>query len=68
MSEQGWRKFLATDGVEDSVVRHGAAADGRVVDESHIAMRWTRSDRAGNRVCTCAWPGGSATLGRAEDV
>jgi 4a-hydroxytetrahydrobiopterin dehydratase len=39
------------------------AAGGRVVDESHAPGHWTLSDRAGNRVCICAWPDGS-TLDR----
>jgi 4a-hydroxytetrahydrobiopterin dehydratase len=32
------------------------AAGGRVVDESHAPSHWTLADRAGNRVCICAWP------------
>ena len=32
------------------------AAGGRVVDESHAPAHWTLADRAGNRVCICAWP------------
>ncbi|MCW1431583.1 VOC family protein [Novosphingobium sp. JCM 18896] len=32
------------------------AAGGRIVDESHAPSHWTLSDRAGNRVCVCAWP------------
>jgi 4a-hydroxytetrahydrobiopterin dehydratase len=35
------------------------AAGGRIVDESHAPGHWTLSDRAGNRVCICAWPDGS---------
>jgi 4a-hydroxytetrahydrobiopterin dehydratase len=35
------------------------AAGGRVVDESHAPSHWTLADRAGNRVCICAWPDGS---------
>jgi 4a-hydroxytetrahydrobiopterin dehydratase len=35
------------------------AAGGRIVDESHAPSHWTLSDRAGNRVCICAWPDGS---------
>jgi 4a-hydroxytetrahydrobiopterin dehydratase len=35
------------------------AAGGRVVDESHAPSYWTLADRAGNRVCICAWPDGS---------
>ena len=36
------------------------AAGGRIVDESHAPGHWTLADRAGNRVCICAWPDGSA--------
>jgi 4a-hydroxytetrahydrobiopterin dehydratase len=36
------------------------AAGGRIVDDSHAPSHWTLSDRAGNRVCICAWPDGSA--------
>jgi 4a-hydroxytetrahydrobiopterin dehydratase len=36
------------------------AAGGRIVDESHAPSHWTVADRAGNRVCICAWPDGSA--------
>jgi 4a-hydroxytetrahydrobiopterin dehydratase len=32
------------------------AAGGRVVDES--PEHWTLADRAGNRLCICAWPDG----------
>lgn len=35
------------------------AAGGRIVDESHAPTHWTLADRAGNRVCICAWPDGS---------
>lgn len=35
------------------------AAGGRIVDESRAPSHWTLSDRAGNRVCLCAWPDGS---------
>jgi 4a-hydroxytetrahydrobiopterin dehydratase len=34
------------------------AAGGRIVDESHAPLHWTLADRAGNRVCICAWPDG----------
>jgi hypothetical protein len=34
------------------------AAGGRIVDESHTPSHWTLADRAGNRVCICAWPDG----------
>jgi 4a-hydroxytetrahydrobiopterin dehydratase len=36
------------------------AAGGRIVDDSHAPSHWTLSDRAGNRVCVCAWPDGFA--------
>jgi 4a-hydroxytetrahydrobiopterin dehydratase len=34
------------------------AAGGRIVDDSRAPSHWTLSDRAGNRVCLCAWPDG----------
>ena len=34
------------------------AAGGRIVDESRAPANWTLADRAGNRVCICAWPDG----------
>ncbi len=76
MSEQGWRDFLAADGVDDWVVLDGGAmavfrvvarleaalaAGGRIVDESHAPSHWTLADRAGNRGCICAWPDGAPT-------
>jgi 4a-hydroxytetrahydrobiopterin dehydratase len=36
------------------------AAGGCIVDESHAPSHWTLADRAGNRVCICAWPDGSS--------
>jgi 4a-hydroxytetrahydrobiopterin dehydratase len=36
------------------------AAGGRIVDDSHAPSHWTLSDRAGNRVCICAWPDGAS--------
>jgi 4a-hydroxytetrahydrobiopterin dehydratase len=39
------------------------AAGGRIVDETHAPSHWTLADRAGNRVCICAWPDGSARSG-----
>jgi 4a-hydroxytetrahydrobiopterin dehydratase len=36
------------------------AAGGRIVDESHAPEHWTLADRAGNRVCICAWPDGAS--------
>jgi len=54
--------------VDVSVSRHqvearlaaALAAGGRLVDASHAPSHWTLADRAGNRVCICAWPDGSA--------
>jgi len=40
------------------------AAGGRIVDESHAPSHWTLADRAGNRVCICAWPDGYALSAR----
>jgi 4a-hydroxytetrahydrobiopterin dehydratase len=37
------------------------AAGGRIVDESKAPEYWTLADRAGNRVCLCAWPDGYST-------
>jgi 4a-hydroxytetrahydrobiopterin dehydratase len=42
------------------------AAGGRIVDDSHAPSHWTLADRAGNRVCICAWPDGS-TQGPPDD-
>jgi 4a-hydroxytetrahydrobiopterin dehydratase len=36
------------------------AAGGRIVDESNAPAHWTLADRAGNRVCICAWPDGGS--------
>jgi 4a-hydroxytetrahydrobiopterin dehydratase len=36
------------------------AAGGIIVDESRAPSHWTLADRAGNRVCICAWPDGSS--------
>ena len=38
------------------------AAGGRIIDESHAPSHWTLADRAGNRVCICAWPDGSTKI------
>ena len=35
------------------------AAGGRIVDDTHAPGHWTLADRAGNRVCICAWPDGT---------
>jgi 4a-hydroxytetrahydrobiopterin dehydratase len=37
------------------------AAGGRIVDATQAPSHWTLSDRAGNRVCICAWPDGSTS-------
>jgi 4a-hydroxytetrahydrobiopterin dehydratase len=37
------------------------AAGGRIVDGANAPGHWTLSDRAGNRVCLCAWPDGADT-------
>ncbi len=37
------------------------AAGGRIVDESNAPSHWTLADRAGNRVCICAWPDGATS-------
>jgi 4a-hydroxytetrahydrobiopterin dehydratase len=39
-------------------LKAAVAAGGRIVDDSHAPSHWTLSDRAGNRVCICAWPDG----------
>jgi 4a-hydroxytetrahydrobiopterin dehydratase len=39
-------------------IEAAVAAGGRIVDDSHAPSHWTLSDRAGNRVCICAWPDG----------
>jgi 4a-hydroxytetrahydrobiopterin dehydratase len=35
------------------------AAGGRIVDGSDAPAHWVLADRAGNRVCLCAWPDGA---------
>jgi 4a-hydroxytetrahydrobiopterin dehydratase len=40
------------------------AAGGRIVDDSNAPAHWTLADRAGNRVCICAWPDGATGSGR----
>lgn len=42
-------------------IKAAVAAGGRIVDASHAPTHWTLSDRAGNRVCICAWPDGFTT-------
>ncbi len=36
------------------------AAGGRIVHHWNAPEAWTLADRAGNRVCICAWPDGAA--------
>lgn len=43
----------------DARLAAALAAGGRIVDESHAPSHWTLADRAGNRVCLCAWPDGA---------
>lgn len=42
------------------------AAGGRIVDESNAPAHWTLADRAGNRVCLCAWPDGATARGESR--
>jgi 4a-hydroxytetrahydrobiopterin dehydratase len=35
------------------------AAGGRIVEDADAPASWILADRAGNRVCICAWPDGS---------
>jgi 4a-hydroxytetrahydrobiopterin dehydratase len=44
----------------ESRLKAALAAGGRIVDDSHAPSHWTLADRAGNRVCICGWPDGSA--------
>lgn len=46
---------VAREQVEQRVAA-ALAAGGRVVDDSHAPAAWILADRAGNRVCVCAWP------------
>jgi 4a-hydroxytetrahydrobiopterin dehydratase len=50
---------VARDKVE-ARLKAAVAAGGRIVDDTHAPSYWTLSDRAGNRVCICGWPDGSA--------
>jgi 4a-hydroxytetrahydrobiopterin dehydratase len=40
------------------------AAGGRVVDDSEAPDMWILADRAGNKVCICAWPDGATPYGQ----
>lgn len=48
---------VAREHVEERLAA-ALAAGGRIVDDSGAPATWTLSDRAGNRVCICAWPDG----------
>jgi 4a-hydroxytetrahydrobiopterin dehydratase len=48
---------VARDHVE-ARLEAALAAGGRVVDDSSAPAAWVLADRAGNRVCICAWPDG----------
>jgi 4a-hydroxytetrahydrobiopterin dehydratase len=49
---------LARERVEERVAT-ALAAGGRIVDDSNAPGAWILADRAGNRLCICAWPDGS---------
>jgi len=53
---------LAREHVEARVTA-ALGAGGRIVDDSNAPAHWTLADRAGNRVCICAWPDGAAGSG-----
>jgi 4a-hydroxytetrahydrobiopterin dehydratase len=40
-----------------------ADAGGRIVHHWNAPEAWTLADRAGNRVCFCAWPDGATGSG-----
>lgn len=44
----------------DARLKAAIAAGGTIVDDRHAPSHWTLADPAGNRVCLCAWPDGSA--------
>jgi 4a-hydroxytetrahydrobiopterin dehydratase len=50
---------VAREQVEQRVTA-ALAAGGRVVDDSDAPSGWILADRAGNRVCVCAWPDGAS--------
>jgi 4a-hydroxytetrahydrobiopterin dehydratase len=51
MSEEGWRKFLKAEGVDDWVVLHGGA--------TAVFSVVSLTDQAGHRVCIASWPDGA---------
>lgn len=58
MTVEGWRGFLAADGLDDWV---GVAAGGRIVEDANAPACWILADRAGNRVRVAAGPDGAPT-------
>lgn len=50
---------VAREQVEERLAA-ALAAGGRIVDDSGAPEGWILSDRAGNRVCICAWPDGAS--------
>jgi 4a-hydroxytetrahydrobiopterin dehydratase len=50
---------VAREHVEERLAA-ALAAGGRIVDDSSAPEAWILSDRAGNRVCICAWPDGAS--------
>ena len=50
---------VAREQVEERVAA-ALAAGGRIIDDSNAPAGWILADRAGNRVCICAWPDGSS--------
>jgi 4a-hydroxytetrahydrobiopterin dehydratase len=49
---------VAREHVEARLVA-ALAAGGRIVDDTNAPSHWILADRAGNRVCLCAWPDGA---------
>ncbi|WP_027344951.1 VOC family protein [Hamadaea tsunoensis] len=53
---------VAREQVEQRVAA-ALAAGGRIVVDSGAPSAWILADRAGNRVCVCAWPDGAEPQG-----
>lgn len=51
----------------DERLEAALAAGGRIVDDVDAPEHWTLADRAGNRVCLCAWPDGAAREAAPEE-
>ena len=49
---------VARDHVEARLAA-ALAAGGRIVDDTTAPGAWILADRAGNKVCICAWPDGA---------